>query len=487
MERHPTVGEILEARSLALVGASAKPFKFGSLFLSSLLRMGYEGRVYPIHEREREIMGLPAWPDLSSLPEVPELVYFTVPAHRCMEALRECAGLGVKAVVIMASGFREAGPEGERLEREALRLAAEGGFRIIGPNCFGIYNPSTRLTLLPGGDFSHEPGKLAFLSQSGGYAAHFGRMCMALGMGFSAIVSYGNGADLDECDLLEHFAGDGRTEIIAGYLEGARDGRRLYGVLREAAARKPVIVWKVGRSEAARRAAASHTGSLAGSYQVWRHLFRQCGAVEVEGLEDMAAVAQCFYRMEGRPARRVLMMGGGGGLCTYAADLASRYCLDLPPLSPDAERRLREILPPIGAVAANPLDIGTPLTLPRAFERIAEAAAGDGATDLVLFDLAVNFGRQLLGDEGVRACLEALLEACGERGKPCAFNLYNRARDDPEAVRLLASLRVDLSRSEALVFDDLHAAFRALSSYSRWQALGPGSFSRPGRSHPRIP
>ena len=395
---------------------------------------------------------------------MPELVYFTVPAYRCMEVLRECAGLGVKAVVIMAAGFREAGPEGEGLEREALRLAREGGFRIIGPNCFGIYNPRTRLTLLPGGDFSAEPGKLAFISQSGGYAAHFGRMCMSLGMRFSAIVSYGNGADLDETELLQHFLEDGGTGVIAAYLEGVREGRRFFRLLRENRGRKPVILWKVGKSEAAARAAASHTGSLAGSAEVWGSLLRQCGVVETEGLEETAAVAQCFYRLEGRPARRVLMMGGGGGLCTYAADLATRHGLELPPLSPQTESRLRAALPPVGAVVANPLDIGTPLTLPQVFEEIAGAAAEDESTDLVLFDLAVNFGRQLLGDEGVRSCLLALLDACSGRGKPCALNLYNRAGDDPASVLLHSSLREELARRGALVFDDLRSAFRSLSA-----------------------
>jgi acyl-CoA synthetase (NDP forming) len=465
MER-VTVKQILEARSLALVGASNRPFKFGSLFLASLLAMGFDGRIYPVHEREKEIMGVPAYPDLPSLPEAPELVYFTVPAFRCMEAMRQCVGLGVKAVVIMAAGFREAGPGGEELEREALRLAREGGFRIIGPNCFGIYNPRTRLTLLPGHDFSPIPGKLGFFSQSGGFAAHFGRMCMGLGMGFSSIISYGNGADVCEAELLEHFLEDGDTAIVAGYLEGAREGRAFFEALRRSERSKPVILWKVGRGEAARRAVASHTGSLAGSSRLWDELFIQCGVIPVQGLEEMSAVAQCFYRLEGRPARRVLMMGGGGGLGAHGADLAESHGLELPSLAPHTEKALREALPAVGAVVANPLDIGTPLTLPAVFERVAEAVAGDPATDIVLFDLAVNFGANLLGAEGVRGALETLREACRERGKPCAFNLYNRAPDDPGAAGLHLELRRDLAAGGALVFDDLRSAFRSLGAYS---------------------
>jgi acyl-CoA synthetase (NDP forming) len=446
-----TVKEILEARSLALVGASSKPFKFGSLFLASLLTMGFEGNIYP---------------SLAALPEVPDLVYFTVPAYQSMEVLKECVGLGIKAVVIMAAGFREAGPQGEELEHEALRLAREGGFRIIGPNCFGIYNPRTGLTLLPGFDFSHTPGPLAFISQSGGFAAHFGRLGMGLGMDFSAILSYGNASDVSEVDLFRHFLSDDGTEIICGYIEGTRDGRALYSVLKETAARKPVILWKVGRGEVARRAVASHTGSLAGSAAIWDDLFRQCGVIPAEGLEEMAAIAQCFYRLGRRPARRLLVLGGGGAICTHAADLAERHGLELPRLAEVSETRLREMLPPVGAVVANPLDIGTPLTPPAIFTGIADAVASDTATDLFLFDLAINFGAQLLGEEGVRACLKMLVDAAGAAGKPCAFNLYNRAPDNLEMVVFHARMKEELMRSGALVFEDLSTAFRALAAYA---------------------
>ncbi len=462
-----TVREILDAKSLALVGASAKPFKFGSLFLASLVVMGYKGRIYPIHSGDAEIMGLPAYPGLSALPEAPELVYFTVPAYQCMDVLRECVGLGIKAVVIMAAGFREIGPEGEELEREALRLAREGGFRILGPNCFGIYNPVTALTLLPGRDFSHTPGPLAFISQSGGYAAQFGRMAMGLGMDFSAIVSYGNGADLSEAELLRHFLDDEGTRIICGYIEGTRDGRALFELLREARGKKPMVLWKVGRGEVARRAVASHTGSLAGSAAIWDDLFRQCGVIPAEGLEDIAAIAQCFYRLEGRPAQRVLVLGGGGAICAQAADLAERYGLELPPLSGETEALLRQVLPAVGSVIANPLDIGTPLTPPEVFRLVTEAVASEVGTDILLFDLALNFGVQLFGEEGARASLMMLADAARAAGKPCAFNLYNRAPDDPVMASFCARVKKELALAGALVFDDLTTACRALAAYSR--------------------
>ena len=283
-------------------------------------------------------------------------------------------------------------------------------------------------------------------------------------MEFSAIVSYGNASDVNEVDLLEHFLSDDGTRVICGYIEGTRDGRALYRVLREARGRKPVILWKVGRGEVARRAVASHTGSLAGSAAIWDDLFRQCGVIAVEGMEEMAAVAQCFYRLEGKPARRVLVLGGGGAICSHAADLAERYGLELPPLAGETEDALRQTLPPVGAVVANPLDIGTPLTPPAVFERIAGIVAADTATDIFLFDLALNFGAQLLGEEGARACLKMLVEAGRSAGKPCAFNLYNRAPDDLEMVRFHAQVKKELAVAGALVFDDLATALRSLAA-----------------------
>ena len=250
---------IINARSLAIVGASQKPMKFGSSFTAAQLNFGFSGAVYLVNPHEEEIMEREVYPDLLSLPEAPDLVCLTIPAHSSMDVLRQCAQIGVKGVVMMAAGFSEIGDQGKVLEEEALSLAREGGFRIVGPNCFGLYNPRNRLTLLPGFDFSTTPGRTAFISQSGGFAAHVARQGKSLGIHFSAIVSYGNASDLNESDFLYYFGEDPETEVIAGYLEGARDGRRFFNALREAAVRKPVVLWKVGKSEPSRRAVISHT------------------------------------------------------------------------------------------------------------------------------------------------------------------------------------------------------------------------------------
>jgi acyl-CoA synthetase (NDP forming) len=459
------IDAIVNARSLAIVGASAKPVKFGSLFTASQLTYGFSGPVYLVNPGESEIMGRKVYPDLRSLPEVPDLVCSTIPAHRSMDILRDCAGLGVKGVIIMAAGFREIGEGGEALEQEALRLAREGGFRIVGPNCFGIYNPRNRLTLLPGHDFSSTPGNVAFISQSGGFSVHVGRQCKTLGIDFSAIISYGNGADLDETDLVRYFTADPQTEIIAGYLEGASDGRLFMQALKEAAVHKTVVLWKVGKSESSARAVISHTGSLAGSAAIWQGMLRQSGVIEVSGVDELCDVLLALKHLGRRPGRRLMLCGGGGGLGTYAADLAEEAGLEVPSLADDSLARLREILGAPGAAVGNPLDIGAPLIHLPVFEAAMCKAAVNPSTDILVFDVALNFAYGLGGEEGLNAAMDMLIHMGQESGKPVVVVLYSRAigSEDIFFEEVLRRLQTRLLEGGILVYPSMPRAIRALA------------------------
>jgi acyl-CoA synthetase (NDP forming) len=459
------IDALINARSLAIIGASGKPLKFGSLSTATQLAYGFTGPVYLVNPNETEIMGQKAYPDLKSLPEVPELVYITIPAHRSMEVLKDCAAIGVKGVIILASGFREIGEEGKALEEEALRLAREGGFRIIGPNCFGVYNPRNRLTLLPGHDFSTTPGNTAFISQSGGFSAHVGRLGKDLGIDFSAIISYGNGADLDESDFLLYFARDPQTEFIAGYLEGAKDGRRFFNALREAASRKTVVLWKVGKSEPSRRAVVSHTGSLAGSSLIWEAVLRQCGVIETSGVEETCDVLLALKHLGRKPGRRLLLSGGGGGLGTYAADLAEEAGLEVPALAGDSLGRMHGILNQAGAVAGNPLDIGTPLIPLPLFEAATRVAAANPTTDILVFDMALNFAHGLGGEEGLNLAVDTILLAKRESGKPVVMVLYSRTEgvEDLAFEEMLRRMRWKLLQGGVPVYPSMDRAIRAIS------------------------
>ncbi len=463
--RFEEIDAILNARSMAIVGASNNPGKFGGMLTASQLTMGFTGPLYLVNPKEQEIMGRKAYPDLASLPETPDLVYVGIPAHRSLDVLRTCAGMGVKAVVMVAAGFGEIGAEGKEREQEALRIAREGGFRIIGPNCFGIYNPRNHLTLLPGHDFSTLPGDVAFLSQSGGFAAQMGRLGKGLEIPFSAIVSYGNGIDLNEVELLQYLARDPQTRFIAAYLEGTRDGPALRSALQEASARKPVILWKVGRSSASRKAVMSHTGSMAGSAEIWDALLRQTGAISASGIEEICDVLLALRRLGERPGGRLLVAGGGGGLGTHGADLAGEHGLEVPPLAVETARRLGGILKAAGAVASNPLDIGTPLVPMPILEPTFMAAAENPTTDIFLFDLAVNFARNLVGEEGLVAFADLLGRVRETSGKPVAIALYSRSTDpdDLETEGLLRRIRNLLLEKGVAVFPSMRRAVRAIA------------------------
>jgi len=462
------IDRIVNARSLAVVGASNSPTKFGYMFTRSQVTMGFDGPLYLVNPKEDEIMGRRSYPDIRSLPQAPDLVYLTIPAHRSMEVLKDCAEVGVKAVIITASGFREIGERGKALEAEALEISRAGGFRIIGPNCFGIYNPRNGLTLLPGHDFSTRTGDVAFISQSGGYSAHVARQAKSLGIDFSAVISYGNAADLDESDFLRYFTDDPETAIITAYVEGARDGARFAEALKAAASAKPVVIWKVGKEESSRRAVISHTGSLAGSPALWDALIKQSDAIEASGVDELLDIVLALKYIGRGKAKRLLISGGGGGLGAYGADLAEREGLEVPDLDPATLSRMQDVLDRAGAVAGNPLDIGAPLIPVPFLEGALREAALNPTTEVLVFDLAVNFGYDVAGDFGIERAVEILCDARKVSGRPVVAVLYSRSFD-PDDMRfetMIRRMRKRLNAGGVLVFPTMARAVRALGRLS---------------------
>jgi acyl-CoA synthetase (NDP forming) len=459
------IDSIINARSLAIVGASGVPMKFGSYYTSAQLQMDFAGPLYLVNPHEKEILGHEVYPDLKSLPETPDLVALTIPAHSSIEVLRDCAELGVKGVIIIASGFREVGEQGRVLEREALEIAGEGGFRIVGPNCFGIYNPRNRMTVLPGYDFSKTPGRIAFISQSGGYSVHVARQAQSLGLGFSAVVSYGNAADLNETDFLRYFARDKQTDVIAGYLEGIMDGEGFSRALSEAASVKPVVLWKVGSSESSRRAVSSHTGSMAGSSEIWEGLVRQHGVIPASGVDEVVDILLALEHLGRWPGQRLLMASGGGGIGTYAADIAEAEGLTIPPLEGECVKRIHEVLSRAGAAAGNPLDIGAPLIPLPEFESAMREASMNSSTDILVFDLAINFGYDLAGEPGLDLVADILIRIHRESEKPLVIVLYSRSFD-PDRLTLegiLRRMRRKLLEEGIAVYPSVPRALRAIA------------------------
>ena len=343
-------------QSIAVIGAPRKKNSMGWLGMFGQIKaFGYPGRLYPINPKASEIEGIKAYPDLVSLPEPVDLVVVTVPAPAVPDALRDCVASGSRNVHIFSSGFKETGEEpGISIQKEMEKIAIEGGLRVIGPNCMGLYVPKSRIVTW--NRASTISGPVALISQSGGHAGDFTHLANQLGIYFSKVISYGNALSLDCTDFLDYLAHDTETEIIAMYLEGIKDGRYLINQVKEINKSKPVIILKGGLTDSGARAAASHTGSMAGGESIWHALYRQTGAVRVDSLEEMAQTTMLFTRLKPAVGKRVAILGTGGGVSVAAADTCARTGLELPPFENGVLKELRAHIPPAGNMIRNPID-----------------------------------------------------------------------------------------------------------------------------------
>ncbi len=353
-----TLDYIFQPRSIAVVGASMGPWNaVTQLFLDTLVKFGYKGEIYPINPKFQEVSGLKSYPNVKDVPGPVDHVICMIPAAATRQLLEDCVAKGVKTVHLYTSGFAETGEEDRsRLQDELVSIARSGGIRIIGPNCMGIYYPRSGISYCA--DFPREPGTVGFISQSGSYSILVTRGAAARGVRFSKVVSYGNASDINEIDLLEYLAYDRETEVIAAYIEGTRDGKRLREVITEAAAKKPVIIIKKGGTAAGSRGALSHTGALAGNDAVWEALLKQTGAIRVEDLEEMIDMLVTFQFFSRPRGRRVAVVGLGGGASVRASDECERGGLTLPPAPEALVTEIEPIVPVAGSMLRNPFDLG---------------------------------------------------------------------------------------------------------------------------------
>ena len=300
--------------------------------------------------------GFPIYRTLTDVPGTVDHVVISVPAIHTPALLDECRAKGVKVVHVFSSGYAETGePDRIELQNKLVEIARRGNMRIIGPNCLGIYYPKGKIGLSP--DFPMDAGSIGYLCQSGGNVDFAVRHATARGLRFSKVVSYGNASDINECDLLDYFAWDPETRVIAAYIEGISDGRRFARVLQKAAAAKPVVVFKGGYTEGGLRAAASHTGSLAGADAVWDGLLKQAGAIRVYGVEEMVDMLTALLRMMPPKGVNTCVLGNGGGASVMATDEVERAGLRMAPMPPGARERIREFIDLANSMLRNPIDV----------------------------------------------------------------------------------------------------------------------------------
>jgi acyl-CoA synthetase (NDP forming) len=345
--------EILHPQSIAVAGASETGD--GGRFILALLKLGFKGKIYPVHPKYQEVRGIKCYPSVRDIPGNVDFVISSIPATQVLNLLDDCAMKGVKCIHFFTARFAETGRQDAiELEKEMLKRAKAAGIRIIGPNCMGVYHPGWGISWDPG--MSNTPGPMGLISQSGALAYELIETAGTRGMHYSKGISYGNAVDFNECDYLEYFAEDDETKLVVLYIEGVRDGKRFLDILRKTTAKKPVIILKGGRGKSGTRATASHTASLAGSTEVWKTAMKQAGAVTVSDIEEMIDVAAAFYFLPPAYGNHVGVAGGGGGGSVLAADLCEEAGLDVIPLPAEIREELKKQGNPVWDWISNPAD-----------------------------------------------------------------------------------------------------------------------------------
>ena len=386
----PDFQPIFQPRSIAVIGASSDPVKFGGRMFFSALARKKDERLYAVNPNGKEINGERAYARIQDIDDDIDFAIITVPAQYVLAAVRDCAEKNVRALEILTAGFRETGmAEGAEWEQEIIDIARQNGMRFIGPNCFGVYSPESPLTILPGPDYPKEVGSLGVMAQSGGFTSNLAGRVLELGLRINKAVSYGNASDLHEIDLLTYFRDEERTKLVAAYVEGVRDGKRFLDLVKSTTKKKPVIIWKGGLTAQGGKAVASHTASLGGSDEIWRGFFHQTGAVPADGIDEMVDLIVGFHCVPDFQARRFSVVGGGGAIVVAAADALEKKGLSILPFSEETQEAIRAYLPPHGNSVKNPVDMGSPMFLPQTLRPILEAVVASDKVDAVIIEQMV--------------------------------------------------------------------------------------------------
>jgi acetyltransferase len=369
-----------QPRSIALVGATEREGSVGRAIWDNL--RGFSGPVFPVNAKRAEVCGVKAYPNIAALPEVPEMVIIMTPASTVPQLVEEAGVAGVKAVIVISAGFKETGPEGAKLEAEVLAAAKRHGVRLIGPNCLGLMNPHAGLNATFASSVA-QPGRVAFLSQSGALCTAILDWSHDQHVGFSAFVSTGAMADVGWGDLIRHFGEDPNTSSIVIYMESVGDDAASFlAAARAVAAQKPIVVIKVGRTAEASRVAASHTGAMTGSDAVLDAALRQSGVLRVDTIEELFDMAEVLAKQPLPTGRRLAIVTNAGGPGALATDALVLGHGELAELSAKTMTDLNALLPAHWS-HHNPVDVLGDADAAR-FAQALGIVADDAAVDGVL-------------------------------------------------------------------------------------------------------
>jgi acetyl coenzyme A synthetase (ADP forming)-like protein len=433
---------IFEPASVAVIGASEDPRKWGYITLKNIIDGGFDGPIYPVNPKAEVILGLRCYPDIRRVPEDVDLAVIVVPAIAVPSVMESCVEKGVKVTVIISAGFSEVGSEGEKLEQEVVRIARKGNVRIVGPNCMGVYSAKKKLvaTWVNVPKEKIKPGPIGFISQSGAFAAMVLRWALETGIPVSAMVSAGNQADLELSDYVMYMADDEATKVIVMYVEGVRNGRKFMNTLEYCAKKqKPVVAMKLGFTSSGANAARSHTGSLTGKDEIYDAIFKKHGVIRVHDEEDMFYVAWALTNLPPLKGNRVGVITSSGGWGVQASDSLEIAGFRLPALPEHILKELNNLLPPFWS-KGNPIDL-VATGGPNEYRLAAKLLLEDPNFDAVMMLGFVGF-RNHAEEEAIVREVATYPE---KYGKPLiVVNIYGRW---VPGVRLLEDLGVPVYRS----------------------------------------
>ncbi len=350
-----------EPQSVAVVGSLREGYFGGYVVVKTLLNAGFGGKIYPVNPSYQEVLGLKVYPSINEIPEKIDLVLIMINRRSVPDVMRECAGKGIKSVIVVADGFAERDEEGAKLQNEILEIAREAGIRILGPNTAGVVNSANGLIPDPyePGYKKVKPGAVAICAQTGminpqafPYAD--------LHYGVSKICDYGNKCDVDECDLLEYLESDPATKVITMYLESIQDGQRFLKISKRVTAQKPVLILKSGRTKEGAKVSASHTGALAMDDQIFSAACQQAGIIRLEKFREFFELPKIFSLQPLPKGNRLGIVTFTGGVGVLAIDEGAKYGLSVARLSPEIAKKLDAIFPGLGKTV---VDIGPPMAV----------------------------------------------------------------------------------------------------------------------------
>ncbi|MDW8058763.1 MAG: GNAT family N-acetyltransferase [Thermomicrobium sp.] len=454
------VEAVLYPKTVAVIGASRQRGTVGGELFHNLLEYGFNGPVFPVNRNARVVQSVLAYPSVEVIPEAVDLAVIAVPAPEVLKVAEECGRKGVRALVVISSGFAEIGPEGRRRQDELLRICRAYGMRLIGPNCIGVINtdPDVRLNATFG-PLPPLPGRVGFASQSGALGLAIIDYARSLGLGLSSFVSMGNKADISGNDLLNYWETDPRTEVILLYLESFGNPRKFARIARRVGRKKPIVAVKSGRTSAGARAASSHTGALLAASDVTVDaLFRQTGVIRTETLEGLFDVATLLANQPLPKGRRVAVVTNAGGPGILAVDSCVAHGLEVPELRAEIREQLRSFLPAHASVV-NPVDLTAPASAD-AYRRAIPLVASDAGIDAVVVIYLPPL--RVPSEEVARAIVDAAREV-NALGKPVAA-VFLSSRGVPEALQA-SDLRVP-----SYAFPEAAAiALARAAQYAEWR------------------